>query len=180
MDSKKIFAKNLRQLLNDQRINAKDFSIRTGFKYTTVLDWLKGKTYPRASKLERIAEFFDTSISALVTEESPQAIGNKNFFSAKLNTLLVANNVKQIDLHNDLGIPKSTLTGYVKGTSLPNKENLLKIANYFDVEPSQLDLRFAQSKPDPLTLIRKLDEKHFQRVLSFIEEEWKEQQKKHT
>lgn len=79
---------------------------------------------------------------------SPQDVTNKQFFSVKLNELMDVRNKKQIDLHNDLGIPKSTLTGYVKGTSLPTVSNLRKLAAYFDVSESELDLRFRSASRD--------------------------------
>ncbi|MBF0709763.1 hypothetical protein IR059_00800 [Gemella sp. GL1.1] len=39
-------------------------------------------------------------------------------------------------------MPKSTITGYTKGTSLPTAGNVQKIADYFNVAKSELDLRF--------------------------------------
>lgn len=50
--------------------------------------------------------------------------------------------VRQIDLHNNTDIPKSTITGYVKGSSLPTPGNLQKIADFLNVKKSDLDLRF--------------------------------------
>lgn len=77
-----------------------------------------------------------------MVKSSPQDDKNKLYFSSKLNELLNLNNKKQIDLHRDLQIPKSTITGYVKGTSLPTMGNLQKIADYFNVLKSDIDLRF--------------------------------------
>ena len=77
-----------------------------------------------------------------MVKSSPQDDKNKLYFSSKLNELLNLNNKKQIDLHRDLQIPKSTITGYVKGTSLPTRGNLQKIADYFNVLKSDIDLRF--------------------------------------
>lgn len=77
-----------------------------------------------------------------MVKSSPQSDKNKLYFSSKLNELLNLNNKKQIDLHRDLNIPKSTITGYVKGTSLPTMGNLQKIADYFNVLKSDIDLRF--------------------------------------
>ena len=77
-----------------------------------------------------------------MAKNSPQDIKNRLYFSARLNRLMKEQGKRQIDLHNDLGIPKSTLTGYVKGRSMPNTENLQKIADYFKVEVSDIDPRF--------------------------------------
>lgn len=77
-----------------------------------------------------------------MAKNSPQDIKNRLYFSARLNRLMKEQGKRQIDLHNNLGIPKSTLTGYVKGRSMPNTENLQKIADYFKVEVSDIDPRF--------------------------------------
>lgn len=74
--------------------------------------------------------------------QTPQEVEAKNYFSNKLNELLKSRNKKQIDLHRDLGIPKTTISSYVKGVSLPNAGNLQKIADYFGLKKSDLDPRF--------------------------------------
>lgn len=79
-----------------------------------------------------------------MAKNSPQEKENRLYFSTKLNELLYSHNKKQVDLHRDLNIPKSTITGYVKGTSLPTGGNLQKIADYFNVLKSDLDLRFVK------------------------------------
>lgn len=78
------------------------------------------------------------------TQERPQQRNNKLVFAHNLNSLLKEQGKKQIDLHRDLGIPKSTITGYVKGTSLPNSELAGKLAEYFGVSKSDLDPRFIE------------------------------------
>lgn len=83
-----------------------------------------------------------------MAKNSPQDIKNRLYFSARLNRLMKEQGKRQIDLHNDLGIPKSTLTGYVKGRSMPNTENLQKIADYFKVEVSDIDPRFFVHDPE--------------------------------
>lgn len=88
-----------------------------------------------------------------MAKADPQDKDNRIQFSNKLRGLLNLRNKKQIDLHRDLGIPKSTITGYVKGTSLPSPETSQKIADYFNVPRSELDPRFKPhraSKEDDL------------------------------
>lgn len=77
-----------------------------------------------------------------MAKNSPQDIKNREYFSSRLNLLLEQKGIRQIDLHNSLNIPKSTITGYVKGKSLPTAGNLQKIADFFNVKKSFLDLRF--------------------------------------
>ena len=52
-------------------------------------------------------------------------------YIGKIRELLKEQGKKQIELSRITGIPASTLTGYVKGTSLPVPENLEKIAAFF-------------------------------------------------
>ena len=40
--------------------------------YTTVTDWLKGKTYPRIDKIELMARYFGISKSDLIEEHSEE------------------------------------------------------------------------------------------------------------
>ena len=73
---------------------------------------------------------------------TPQDKEDMKVFSANLNAILSDRNCKQVELSRATGIPASTLTGYVKGTSLPIPGNVQKIADYFGVLKSTLDPRF--------------------------------------
>ena len=77
-----------------------------------------------------------------MAKNSPQDLENREYFSKRLNLLMEQKGIRQIDLHNALDIPKSTITGYVKGKSLPTAGNLQKIADFLNVKKSFLDLRF--------------------------------------
>lgn len=75
-------------------------------------------------------------------ELTPQEIENRKEISANINKLIKEKNVSQVDIHNHTKIPKSTLTGYVKGTSTPNPGNVQKLADFFNVKKSEIDPRF--------------------------------------
>ena len=74
---------------------------------------------------------------------TPQDKEDMKVFSTNLNAILSDRNCKQVELSRATGIPASTLTGYVKGTSLPIPGNVQKIADHFGVLKSTLDPRFA-------------------------------------
>lgn len=78
-----------------------------------------------------------------MSKNSPQDVRNREIFSQNLNRIMKNKGVRQIDLHNNLGIPKSTITGYVKGYSMPTLGNIQKIADYLNVKKSDLDPRFS-------------------------------------
>lgn len=116
---------------------------------------------------------------------TPQDKEDMKVFSANLNSILSERNCKQVELSRATGIPASTLTGYVKGTSLPIPGNVQKIADFFGIPKSVLDPRFAtsdsntnesssntsqiQSIYDELTPLRQ------NKVLNYAERQLKEQ-----
>ena len=78
---------------------------------------------------------------------------------------------KQIELSRITGIPASTLTGYVKGTSLPVPENLEKIAAFFQVAVAEIDPRlrndFVVIDSEIERLYKQLDEGNQENLLSY-------------
>ena len=70
LGNKQIMASNIRRHINSLGMNAKEFANELGFKYTTVLDWLNAKTYPRIDKIEIMANYFHVDKSDLVEEYS--------------------------------------------------------------------------------------------------------------
>ena len=81
-------------------------------------------------------------------EQTPQEKEAMKIVSARLNGLISANNIKQKELSEITGIPTSTLSGYVKGSSLPIAGNIQKLADYFGVKKSAIDPRFETSDSD--------------------------------
>lgn len=114
-----------------------------------------------------------------MAKDSPQDLKNKAFFSKKFNDLLEKSSKKQADISRDLDIPKSTLTGYVKGTSLPTAGNVQKIADYFKIKKSDLDLRFQTPNITPTSLIlsiyNSLEPSKQEKVLDYAKKQLSEQ-----
>ncbi|MGX7047166.1 helix-turn-helix domain-containing protein [Pseudolactococcus plantarum] len=69
--NKEIMANNLKRLLDSQRLNPHQFSDIMGFKYTTVMNWMKANSYPRIDKIELIAKYFGVDKSDLVEAYNP-------------------------------------------------------------------------------------------------------------
>ncbi|OFI50220.1 hypothetical protein BG261_08855 [Floricoccus tropicus] len=76
-------------------------------------------------------------------ELTPQDVKNRQIISDNINKLIDKGGLRQIDIHRATGIPKSTLTGYVKGTSSPTTANMEKLAEFFNVDMGEIDPRFA-------------------------------------
>ncbi|WP_164966835.1 helix-turn-helix domain-containing protein, partial [Streptococcus oralis] len=66
LGNKEIMAGNIRRHLDRLGLNVKDFAVLMNFKYSTVLDWVNAKTYPRIDKIELMANYFNVEKSDLV------------------------------------------------------------------------------------------------------------------
>lgn len=71
LGNKEIMAENIKRHLAKKGLNVKEFSVSMNFKYTTVLDWVNAKTYPRIDKIELMARYFGVDKSDLVEEYNP-------------------------------------------------------------------------------------------------------------
>ncbi|MGX7775892.1 helix-turn-helix domain-containing protein [Streptococcus pluranimalium] len=71
LGNKQIMAENIKRLLDKKGLNPRQMAIALDFKYTTVLDWVNAKTYPRIDKVEMMANFFNVAKSDLVEEYDP-------------------------------------------------------------------------------------------------------------
>ncbi|UOC12089.1 XRE family transcriptional regulator [Streptococcus equinus] len=74
-------AKNIRRHLNKLDLNIKDFASEMDFKYSTVLDWVNAKTYPRIDKIELVANYFKVEKADLIEEYGSR----KNVLSSKIS-----------------------------------------------------------------------------------------------
>lgn len=115
---------------------------------------------------------------------TPQDIEYMKTISVNINRLLNEQNKKQIDIARETKIPPSTLTGYVKGTSLPIPGNVQKIADFFGVLKSDIDPRFKTEKQEDIddslisqinTKVTKLHKTRQKKVLNYADNQLKEQ-----
>lgn len=68
LGNKETMAKNLKRFLDSRGLNPHQFSEIMGFKYTTVMNWIKANSYPRIDKIELMARYFGVDKSDLVEE----------------------------------------------------------------------------------------------------------------
>lgn len=69
LGNKHIMSKNLKRLMAEKRISAKELSRALDFPYTTLLSWLKADNYPRIDKIEAMADYFGILKSDLIEEK---------------------------------------------------------------------------------------------------------------
>lgn len=114
LGNKEVMAKNIRYYMERKGLNAKDFSIELNFKYSTVLDWLNAKTYPRIDKIEMMANYFNIEKSDLVEDKDKE---KENIdISIMVNDLIENLNSNQTLMYKDE--PMDELTKELVKTSI--------------------------------------------------------------
>lgn len=68
--SKEIMARNIKKYMERKGVSNQQLCDALDFKYTTFMDWIKGVTYPRIDKIEKLANYFGVLKSDLIEEKS--------------------------------------------------------------------------------------------------------------
>lgn len=90
LGNKQIMAENIKKLLDMKGLNPRQMALALDFKYTTVLDWVNAKTYPRIDKIEIMANYFGVNKSDLIEEN--KNVTTENLIDEKLEKYY--NNIK--------------------------------------------------------------------------------------
>ena len=69
VENKEVFSKNLQYYMHQRGKTRNDICSDLDLKYTTVTDWIKGKTYPRIDKIELLANYFNINKSDLIEDK---------------------------------------------------------------------------------------------------------------
>ncbi|MFT8558102.1 LexA family protein [Liquorilactobacillus hordei] len=78
-------------------------------------------------------------------------LGNKKVLSDNIKKLMERHSVERAKMANDLNVKYTTLTDWINGNTYPRIGSIEKIANYFNVEKSDL----IERKPDNIIPITK-------------------------
>lgn len=73
LGNKKIMSINIKKFMDRKGIDRNKLVDDLNLKYTTVSDWINGKTYPRIDKIEMLAKYFGVEKADLV-ERTPDNI----------------------------------------------------------------------------------------------------------
>ena len=69
LGNKAVMSRNLKAIMTERDVSAKELSKALGYPYTTLLSWLKAENYPRIDKIEAMADFFGIMKSDLIEEK---------------------------------------------------------------------------------------------------------------
>jgi len=82
LGNKKTMSNNLKRYLRINKVSRTQLSENLGISYSTISDWVNGKSYPRIDKIEMMANYFGINKSDLVEDKANQKeidIANKDF-----------------------------------------------------------------------------------------------------
>lgn len=68
LGNKKVMGMNIRRNIDRMGITRKDFAKAIGVPYSSLTDWINGKSYPRIDKIEMMARYFGVQKSDLVED----------------------------------------------------------------------------------------------------------------
>lgn len=71
-ENKKTVADNIKYQMALKGVTNKELCNDLGFKYTTFLDWINSKTFPRIDKIEIMANYFGCLKSDLIEEQTEE------------------------------------------------------------------------------------------------------------
>ena len=101
LGNKKIFGNNLKYLMAQKGVTAKELSRDMNFPYTTVMSWLKGEYYPRIDKVEELSDYFDVNMDALILERMEKPTINYDELSpAKQKLMMLADEMSDEEIDN--------------------------------------------------------------------------------
>lgn len=68
LGNKKVMGMNIQRNIDRMGITRKDFAKAIGVPYSSLTDWINGKSYPRIDKIEMMARYFGVQKSDLVED----------------------------------------------------------------------------------------------------------------
>ncbi|MCP0887007.1 XRE family transcriptional regulator [Ligilactobacillus sp. WILCCON 0076] len=74
LGNKEIMSENIKYYMKSRGIDRNKLVADLNLKYTTVSDWINGKTYPRIDKIELLANYFNIEKIDLVERKLPNVI----------------------------------------------------------------------------------------------------------
>ena len=135
------FAVILKCMLAKNKITQSDLAKMTGLSEATITHYVKGKTTPSQTNIDKIANALNISPRAFygdIDEFAPYLNQTETIFSQKINSLLNERGLSQEQLAKEIGVSRQTVNYYVNGKSLPTSDVLIKIAEFFSVTVESL------------------------------------------
>lgn len=69
IENRRVMGNNIQRYLDEMGMDRKEFAEKIGFPYSSVTDWINGKSYPRIDRIEIMARFFGVDKADLVEDK---------------------------------------------------------------------------------------------------------------
>lgn len=136
---------NLNHYLSISGMTQKEFAIKLGVSQAAVTNWTKGNNSPDIDVIAQICDILGITINELIKSDSVEKDTNmvddssdKIAFGDRLREARLQKGLTQEQLAQQIGVAKSTLTGYEKGNREPDVFKIKKILEALDVDSDYL------------------------------------------
>ena len=135
----------IKRLRSKKNMTLEELGNQVGVGKSTVRKWETGMiANMRRDKIAKLADALDVSPAYLMgwkdnsTEAKMSDDFYKKIFSKNLRYYMDLNQKEQIDIINDLGFNKSSVSTWCNGTRLPRMDKVDALAKYFGINRSDL------------------------------------------
>lgn len=134
MDILSNFSENLNDLLIENSLNIKTFSIKLNLNLSECYKYLRKEYLPRLANIIKIADYFECSIDYLLglEETTDLKFSHTPPFDKTFTKLLKDKNLTRYQLNKHTKIANSRINDWCNGRRLPSIDNLIILATYFD------------------------------------------------
>lgn len=140
-----ILSERLRKLRIESGYTQKELANRLKIAQATYSRYVTKTRHliPSVTRLKELAKLFNVSVSYLIGETNERSDPNfkdlsPSNFTEKIIFLRKYNGYSQVELAKKLEVSRQTYNNYEKGVRFPKKENLEKLADFFNVSVDYL------------------------------------------
>lgn len=123
----KIFAKNLKAILNAKNMTQLELANRLGVSKSTISNWLSGLSMPRMSKINEICKILDIDIIMLIEDGNTLLSLDSEDYKFRKDYFTITKLKKALEL--DINISPDFI-GWAFDTENFTKDELIDIFNY--------------------------------------------------
>lgn len=139
---KKIFSKNLNELMFLNGKSQSEVASAIGVSPQTFNTWMQGIAIPRMDKIQLLADYFNVKKSLLIEQRSfTSSTKEKDFkkvFSDNLRYHLEICNITQVELAHRLGVGTTSVYNWTSGLKTPRMDKIDKICSILRVSRNDL------------------------------------------
>lgn len=134
------FAISLKYLLVKNNITQGELASVTGLSEATISHYMKGKSTPSQTKLEKISECLGVTPQTFysISDDFNNFTGVHTEFGNKISKLMRERGITQENLAKAIGVSRQTVNSYTNGKCLPMDTVMQKIADFFEMTVDEL------------------------------------------